>query len=106
MSIRSHAVAVALLISCAVGLAFSQGIDTSRTFTALARAVPQVVSDGQVLELRVHWTVTPANAQVVGAARPADTLTLTAQQPSSGFLRRERRPQQRPPPREVPAKSD
>lgn len=93
MHSRATSLVVALVLAYAGAQGRAQGVDTSRTFTSLASTVPQVAPDGQVLELRVHWTAAPINGQATGAARPADTLVLTAQTLSSGFLRRERRPQ-------------
>lgn len=93
MQTRATFIAVALMLWHAGAQGRAQDIDASRTFAALARTVPQVAPDGQVLELRVHWTARPITGQAAGAVKPADSLVLTAQNLSSGFLRRERRPQ-------------
>lgn len=93
MQIKGTSIALALLLWYAGAQGHAQGVDAPRTFSALARTVPQAEPDGQVIELRVHWTPAPITGQAAGAARPADTLVLTAQTLSSGFLRRDRRPQ-------------
>lgn len=88
-------VVAALLAVCATVPAVAQSVDEPRTFAALTRTVSQIAADGQVLELRVHWAGSTVAGQTAGAALPPP-LALVEQKFSSGFLRRERRPQLSP----------
>lgn len=87
---------VLALAGCLGGMDVSAQVNGEpRTFSSLTRTVSQRASDGQVLELRVHWIVPSAAAQSA-AAPAAGGFALVEQRLTAGFLRRERRPQLSP----------
>lgn len=92
----ANSLAAALLAVCVAVPGYAQGASEPRTFSALTRTVSQLAADGQVLELRVHWTVPGAAPGQATVLDVSGGFALAEQKRSTGFLRRERRPQLSP----------